>query len=118
MTSRMFAIRHELKNGTVHSTRAAFEHALESETCRSNARLWIYYIRFCHANKELREKAIDVFYRAVRQCPLSKDVIMEAFTTLVKGLQGSELRATYDTMVAKGLRVHMDLEDYLEERAE
>lgn len=111
--SRVFAILHELDAGTVHSARAAFEAALDSDNCRGSAGLWRAYVRFCQTHrKELRGKAVEVFYRAVGACPWSKDVAMEAFGTLVRDMDSGDLRGVYAAMVAKGLRIHIDLEDF------
>ncbi|KAI1469580.1 DUF1740-domain-containing protein [Daldinia caldariorum] len=114
VSSRVFAIRYESRTGNVHSTRAAFEHALESEACRNHPGLWISYIRFCHGRKELRAKAKSVFYRALQCCPWSKDVFMEAFATLVRDMDSSELKSVYNTMCEKGLRVHVEMEEFVE----
>lgn len=111
-SSRIFAIYHEHQVGNAHSTRAAFENALDSESCSGNVALWISYIRFCYSQKELRHKAKDVFYRAVGSCPWSKELAMEAFTTLLRVMESSELRAVFNTMTSKGLRVHVDLEEF------
>ncbi|KAJ4421439.1 hypothetical protein N0V85_000200 [Neurospora sp. IMI 360204] len=70
----------------------------------------------------------DVFYRAVAACPWSKRLYMEVFSVtatgepgepggggggaLVKELSSGELRAVVGTMVAKGLRVHVDFEGF------
>ncbi|KAL0473466.1 NRDE-2, necessary for RNA interference domain-containing protein [Neurospora intermedia] len=70
----------------------------------------------------------DVFYRAVAACPWSKKLYMAAFSAgstaepgepgvgggsaLVKALSSGELRAVFGTMVAKGLRVHVDFEGF------
>lgn len=111
--SRVFAILHELDAGTVHSARAAFEAALDSESCRGSVGLWRAYVRFCQQHrKELRGKAAEVFYRAVGACPWSKDVAMEAFSTLAREMDSGDLRGVYGAMVAKGLRIHVDLEDF------
>ncbi|KAI5928530.1 NRDE-2, necessary for RNA interference-domain-containing protein [Camillea tinctor] len=114
ISNYMFAIRHELQAGNAHSTRAAFEHALASEPCKNHPGLWVTYIRFCHDRKELRSKAKDVFYRAIQHCPWSKDVFMEAFVTLVRDMDSSELRSVYNTLCDKGLRVHIDMEEFVE----
>jgi hypothetical protein len=116
ISSRIFAIRHELQNGNKHSIRAAFERAMKSEKCRSNVNLWIYYIKFCFSTRDFREKATEVFYRAVQHCSWSKELILEAFTTLIDNMRGSELRAVFSTIVSKELRVHLDLEEFLEQR--
>ncbi|XDG01124.1 hypothetical protein ABKA04_000739 [Annulohypoxylon sp. FPYF3050] len=114
VSSRIFAIRYELRTGNVHSTRAAFEHALESEACKNHPGLWISYIRFCHDKKVLRSKAKSVFYRAIQRCPWSKDVFMEAFVTLFRDMDSSELRSVYNTLCEKGLRVHVEMEEFVE----
>lgn len=100
----------------MNSTRAAFEHALSSEVCQSNVGLWLSYMRFCYQgnHKELRAKAKDVFYRALRQCPWSKGVMMEAFGTVIRDMKSDELRSVYETMASKGMRVHLDMEEYVE----
>ncbi|TFA99496.1 Protein NRDE2-like [Trichoderma ghanense] len=116
VSSRMFAIQHELTRGNANTTKNAFENALASDACRNTPGLWIYYIRFCYAQKQFRNKAKDVFYRALRHCPGSKEVMMEAFATLIRDMESEELRAVYNTMTSKGMRVHVDLEEFLEKR--
>ncbi|KAI3399864.1 hypothetical protein diail_5375 [Diaporthe ilicicola] len=118
VSSRVFAILHEMDAGTVHSARAAFEAALDSESCRGSAGLWRSYVRFCQQNnKELRGKAAEVYYRAIGACPWSKDLAMEAFTTMVKDMDSNDLRGVFGTMAAKGLRIYVDLEDFSREWA-
>ncbi|KAK7991144.1 hypothetical protein PG990_015424 [Apiospora arundinis] len=115
-TSRVFAVRHEMQSGNAHSTRAAFEHALEDcLSCKHNVGLWVSYIRYCRETKELRPRAKEVFYRAIQRCPWSKQVFMEAFGTLVRDLDSSELRSVYSTLHEKGLRVHVDLDEFMEQ---
>ncbi|POS78286.1 hypothetical protein DHEL01_v203316 [Diaporthe helianthi] len=114
--SRVFAILHELDAGTVHSARAAFEAALGSDNCSGSAGLWRAYVRFCQRYRnELKGKAVEVFYRAVGACPWSKGVAMEAFGTLVREMDSGDLRGVYSAMVAKGLRIHVDLDDFSKE---
>ncbi|ORY69680.1 NRDE-2, necessary for RNA interference-domain-containing protein [Pseudomassariella vexata] len=117
VSSRVFAIRHEMKTGNSHSTCAAFEHALESDEetgCRHHPGLWISYMRFCRERKELRHKAKDVFYRAVQSYPGSREVFIEAFVTLVEEMDSAELKAVYNTLSEKGLRVHVELQEFVE----
>lgn len=116
VTSRLFAIHHEMQRGNVNSTRAAYEKAVASDASQSSVQIWLSYIRFCHGHKELRSKAKDVFYRAIRHCPWSKEVMMEAFVTLLRQMRSEELRSVYETMTGKGMRIHVDLEEFLEER--
>lgn len=114
LTSRLFAIQHEMHSfGSVHSVRTAFERALDSDACRGNVGLWLSYVRFCERNrKELRGKAKEVYYRALGACPWSKEVAMEAFTTLLRVMESSELRDVWNTMTTKGLRICVDHEEF------
>ncbi|KAK8108406.1 hypothetical protein PG984_014207 [Apiospora sp. TS-2023a] len=117
-TSRAFAIRHEMRSGNAHSTRAAFEHALDSSdsspNCKHNVGLWISYIRYCRATKELRPKTKEVFYRALQRCPWAKEVFMEAFgSSLIRDLDSAELRSVYSTLYEKGLRVHVEMDEFV-----
>ncbi|KAI0024891.1 NRDE-2, necessary for RNA interference-domain-containing protein [Xylariomycetidae sp. FL0641] len=115
MGGHVFAIRHEMQTGNAHSTRAAFERALARARCKNHPGLWISYIRFCHDNKALRSKAKDVFYRALQNCPWSKEVFMEAFATLVRDVDSAELKSVYSTLCDKGLRVHVEMDEFVEE---
>lgn len=116
LSSRIFAIHHEIERGNVNTTKSAFEHAVSSDTCKFNTTLWIKFIRFCSSQRELRPKAKDILFRALRHCPWSKDVMMEAFLTLNRDMDSSELKGIFDTMTSKGLRVHVDLEEFLDKR--
>ncbi|KAK4455988.1 NRDE-2, necessary for RNA interference-domain-containing protein [Podospora aff. communis PSN243] len=114
LSTRRFAIAHEARTGTAHSTRAAFDDALDDIACRGNADMWIRYVRFCFSRKELRGMAKGVFYRALGACPMAKVVYMEAYRTLVRDMGSAELRGVFEAMVSKGVRVHVDLEGWLE----
>jgi hypothetical protein len=111
--TRRFAIRHEARVGTVHSTRAAFEAALNSDACRGSVELWIRYIRFSYSTRELKSRAKDVLCRAMAACPWAKEIYMEAFGELAGAMSPSELSAVFNTMTAKGLRVHVDFEEFM-----
>ncbi|KAI1116230.1 hypothetical protein F5Y14DRAFT_449409 [Nemania sp. NC0429] len=113
LSSHVFAISYELRTGNAHSARAAFERALSSDVCAHHVGLWVAYVRLCHGRKELRPKAKAVFYRAVQACPWAKDVYMEAFGTLVREMDSAELKSVYSTMCEKGLRVHVEMDDFV-----
>ncbi|KAH7041282.1 NRDE-2, necessary for RNA interference-domain-containing protein [Microdochium trichocladiopsis] len=114
ISTRAFLIQYEARAGNVNSTAAAFERALEnSNQCRHHPQIWTAYIRFCHSHPALRGKAKSVFHRALQRCPWSKDVYMEAFLTLVSELDSSEVKSVYNTMVEKGMRVHLEMEDFV-----
>lgn len=62
-------------------------------------------------------KAKEVFYRSVAACPWAKELYMEAFREWLNGeFSEGELRGIFQTTVTKGLRVHVDLEEFLERR--
>lgn len=124
LSSRLFAIRHEMRAGSAHSVRVAFERALDADGAGHGcAGLWRSYVRFCAGNKRgLRGGAggsglaKEVYFRAIAACPWSKALAMEAFTTLVGDgaghLDSGELQSVWVTMADKGLRVHVDVEEF------
>ena len=60
------------------------------------------------------DKAIGVFHRAIRACPCCKSLYMLAFGVpeLRDAMGEEQLRGVYDLMLDKGLRVHVDLDDW------
>lgn len=116
LSTRVFAIEHEQLRGNLHTTKSSYERAVTSDASNSNPGLWISYIRFCFSHKQLRTKAQSVYYRALKQCPWSKEVAMEAFVTLIRDMKSADLRSIYDMMAEKGLRIHADLDEFLEHR--
>ncbi|KAF5627360.1 uncharacterized protein FTJAE_9237 [Fusarium tjaetaba] len=116
LSSRIFAIHHEIERGNVNTTKAAFEHAVSSDNCKFNTSLWIHFIKFCSSHRELRPKAKDILFRALRHCPWSKDVMMEAFLTLNREMDSSDLKGIFETMTSKGLRIHVDLDEFLNKK--
>lgn len=116
VSSRVFAIEHELTRGNVNTTQVAYERAVTSDAGKYNACLWIAYVRFCYAQRGMRARAKEVFYRALRHCPWSRGVMMEAFDSLIRVMESEELKSVFAMMTSKGLRVHVDLDEFLEAR--
>lgn len=116
VSSRVAAIQHEMDRGNVNSTKAAFENAVASSACKASIPLWSWYIRFAYAEKQFRSGCKDLFYRALRECPWSKDIMMLAFTTLVRLMESDELKSVFEMMTAKGVRVHVDMDEFVRER--
>ncbi|PYI11643.1 DUF1740-domain-containing protein, partial [Aspergillus sclerotiicarbonarius CBS 121057] len=141
ITTHLFSIYTELNRpiyagSTLHSVRAAFEKAIgdtttstSTSTAHSSITLWKLYILFELSRNEI-QRAKNVFYRGMRACPWSKELIMLAFTHLradilppresKKGAEGmgfDELRHVYNVLVKKGLRIHLDIEMELNEIA-
>ncbi len=115
ITSRLFAIRYEIKHGTIHSAKAAFEHAVSSPACKSSAGLWKLYILYCAQTKKFQVQAKDVWYRAIRACPWAKELYVVGFQELKDLVEFKELKRTWRVMGEKDLRVHVDLEDKFED---
>lgn len=121
--------------GTHYSIREVFERALGErssemefpkcfgyESARSNVTIWKLYILFELEKASDLNRAKAVFYRAIRACPWSKDLILLAFERLYErtpgardGLQAQELRQLYQLLIEKQMRVHVDLSKGLEE---
>jgi hypothetical protein len=115
LSTRIFAIQHEMERGNTNSTQGAFEDAVASDACKTSPLVWNWYIQFSSSQKSLRPKAKDIFYRALRHCPWSKEVMMQAFTTLARTMESHELKAVYETMTFKGMRIHVDMDDFLQQ---
>ncbi|KAL4778330.1 NRDE-2, necessary for RNA interference-domain-containing protein [Aspergillus varians] len=151
ITSHLFSIYTELNRptyagSTLHSARAAFEKAIgdqntssssssaqttSTSTARSSISLWKLYILFELSRNEIA-RAKTVFYRAMRACPWSKDILMLAFShlredvireqhdselTKGEGMNFFELRHVYNVLVEKELRIHIDIERDLDDLA-
>ncbi|KAK1147568.1 hypothetical protein N8T08_000910 [Aspergillus melleus] len=154
VTSHLFSVYTELSRpvhagSTIHSARAAFEKAITGEdrtsthqpstsssSARSNLTLWKLYILFELSHHDIR-RAKAVFYRGMRACPWSKELMMLAFSHLRadvirerysdtssspssrqdEGMGFDELRRVYNVLVEKELRIHVDIEDLSDEMA-
>ena len=159
ITTHLFSIYIEMGRpvvlgSTTHSIRAAFEraigdatspmgktparkHAFEltsSTSAKTNLTLWRLYILFELYAEYNVPRAREIYLRAVRSCPWSKELYMLAFEHLradltaalprcratpeglanPSGFDTSELRALYLEMVRRGHRVHHHVEDFWE----
>ncbi|OJZ88703.1 hypothetical protein ASPFODRAFT_185342 [Aspergillus luchuensis CBS 106.47] len=144
ITTHLFSIYTEVNRptyagSTMHSVRAAFEKAIgdaihqgsNTSTGHSSITIWKLYIFFELSRNDI-QRAKTVFYRGMRACPWSKELIMLAFTHLRAdvireqypresrkgdGMGFDELRHVYNVLVEKGLRIHLDIENELDEIA-
>lgn len=88
LTSRLFGINYEINQGTKHSVRSAFEHAVNSPASSSSAGLWKFYILY--ALQQFRPQAKDVWYRALRACPWVRKYSSPKVSTMLKHYYTSE----------------------------
>ncbi|KAJ5779795.1 hypothetical protein N7457_007515 [Penicillium paradoxum] len=147
VTTHLFNIYSELgrpliTGSTAHSIRGAFERAIidamipaktspfelaSSTAARSNVTLWKLYLLFELYGECSVRRAREVYFRAVRACPWSKEVFLLAFEHLradltrrlptkaevnPAGFTTTELRPLYVEMRRRGLRVHYPVEDF------
>jgi hypothetical protein len=159
ITTHLFSIYIEMGRpvvlgSTTHSIRAAFEraigdpaipmgrtparkHAFEltsSTSARNSLTLWRLYILYELYGEFNVPRAREIYLRAVRSCPWSKELYMFAFEHLradltaalppcrvipkgqanPPGFDSSELRALYLEMLRRGHRVHHHVENFWE----
>lgn len=122
MVSLFFSVYTELTRGTatgsnLHSIRASFERAVESERGKQSAMMWKLYFLFEHSSREM-QKAKMIFYRAVRACPWVKELYLLPFQYLRGVTPLEELRGIYEMLVEKELRVFVNLDEVFEDMNE
>ncbi|KAL9594558.1 MAG: hypothetical protein Q9219_006972 [cf. Caloplaca sp. 3 TL-2023] len=113
ITTHLFAVYTDLQRGVARGSnrdavRGSFERALRSVGAAQNASLWKLYFLFEYENGDTK-RASDVFYRAVTACYWVKELYMLAFEYLADDMPETQLRELYETMVEKGLRIHVAL---------
>ncbi|KAI2730171.1 hypothetical protein CBS147332_2023 [Penicillium roqueforti] len=157
VTTHLFSIYAEmgrplLLGSTAHSIRAAFERAIgdhgilpigrtptrkspfelaSSTSARTSLTIWRLYILYELYAEYNVGRAREIFFRALRSCPWSKELYLLAFEHLradltdrlpplslnrqgevsSSGFNAAELRALYLEMLRRGLRIHYYLED-------
>ncbi|KAF8647946.1 hypothetical protein AX16_006478 [Volvariella volvacea WC 439] len=93
----------------VERTRNGLAAATASERTRGSATLWRIYIEF-----ELRagqpQRAKQLLFMAIRECPLWKELYLIAFTSLRSVFTARELGGLAETMAERGLRLRQDPE--------
>lgn len=114
---------------TRHSIRTAFERAVEAAA--PNLAIWKWYLQWelsmstsvseapdKDSTQQRMSRVQDIFYRGMRACPWAKKFYMLAFTEskLRDAIGFTGLRSIYETMVEKGIRIHVDLAEVLEGR--
>lgn len=143
VTIHLFSIYMALRRptwagGNVHYVRAAFEKALGEQSdslrhghgknevqtssgddsARSNITIWKLYVLFELDRAQDIKAAKAVFYRAIRACPWSKELVMLAFERLgseENGMSFDEHRGMYNILNEKELRLHVSIANELKE---
>ncbi|KAL0074451.1 NRDE-2, necessary for RNA interference-domain-containing protein [Phycomyces blakesleeanus] len=109
------AIHRELHNHfpyDINLVRSLFDRAVESPSTRSSIVLWKLYIQH-EISRDNHEKARTLFYRAVRECPWSKDLYLMGLDILAKDESEKELNEAVSLMMEKEIRIRKQIEDEL-----
>ncbi|KAI6119002.1 NRDE-2, necessary for RNA interference-domain-containing protein [Pisolithus croceorrhizus] len=95
----------------IERTRAGLFAAAESERTKNSSTIWRIIMEF-----EIRagqmQRAKDLLYRAVSECPLSKELYLLAFGPLRPVFKPHELHGFVEVMADRGLRMRRSLEEY------
>ncbi|KAH9947908.1 NRDE-2, necessary for RNA interference-domain-containing protein [Amylocystis lapponica] len=94
-------------------TRGGLSVAVQDARTRGSAVLWRLYVEFEIRNGEL-QRAKKLLFRAVGECPLTKELYLMAFGRLRSVFSAGELNAWAETMAERGLRMRRGLEEELE----
>ncbi|QSL65394.1 hypothetical protein MERGE_002704 [Pneumocystis wakefieldiae] len=92
-----------------HAIRSLFERAVENQETKSDLIVWKLYIQF-EIQYGTLEKGKSIFYRAIRDCPWSKNLILLSFNELRSQFNSEELNKLYNTMIEREFRISIDLE--------
>ncbi|KIK82299.1 hypothetical protein PAXRUDRAFT_832295 [Paxillus rubicundulus Ve08.2h10] len=95
----------------VERTRSGLEAAVESDRTRYSAVIWRVFLEFEIRTGQL-QRAKNLLYRAIGECPLAKELYLLAFGPLRQTFKPSELNGFVDIMVERGLRIRRGLEEY------
>jgi len=104
--------RADYQGSTSQSIRSTFEAALASRDCGSSVMLWTFYFHFTLRSGDYQH-AKAILYRGLREIPWVKEFAMLAFIHLRDVLSFDELFDIHSTMVDRGLRLHVDLEEFI-----
>ncbi|TFK77225.1 hypothetical protein BDN72DRAFT_830394 [Pluteus cervinus] len=94
----------------VERTRSGLAAAVTHERTRGSAILWRIYIEFEIRAGQL-ERAKQLVFQAIRECPLCKDLYLVAFSTLRTVFSRHELNGLAETMAERGIRMRRELDE-------
>ncbi|KAI9303040.1 NRDE-2, necessary for RNA interference-domain-containing protein [Cunninghamella echinulata] len=97
---------HRRKPYDVNLVRTIFEEAVTHPSTRSSILLWKLYIQH-EIRLENNEKAKSLLYRAVRECPWSKDLFMTGLKLLNDSFSTKELLDLTSLMMEKDIRTRI-----------
>ncbi|KAF7306805.1 hypothetical protein MIND_00472200 [Mycena indigotica] len=97
----------------VERTRSGLSAAIDGERARHSLTMWRMVLEF-----EIRignlKRAKQLFFQAVGECPLVKDLYLLAFGALRAVFNGHELNEIADTMVERHVRLRRGLDEFID----
>lgn len=93
--------------------RNALGFAVESDRTRGSAILWRIAIEFEFRNEDW-QRARNLVFRAIGECPLVKELYLLAFGPLRRAFSPQELNGFAETMAERGIRMRKGLDEVLE----
>ncbi|KAI0067780.1 DUF1740-domain-containing protein [Artomyces pyxidatus] len=97
----------------IERTRSGLAAAVDSERTRGSPVLWRIFIEFEIRTGQL-QRAKNLMFRAIGQCPLVKELYLVAFDRLRPVFSPRELNSLGETMAERGLRMRRGLDEALE----
>ncbi|KAF9474100.1 hypothetical protein BDN70DRAFT_885209 [Pholiota conissans] len=97
----------------VERTRNGLAAAIEHERTRASSVIWKFYIQF-EIRAQEPQRAKKLFFRAIGECPLVKELYLLAFGPLRSVFHVHELNALADTMAERGIRLRQGLDEVIE----
>ncbi|OCH96207.1 DUF1740-domain-containing protein [Obba rivulosa] len=95
-------------------TRSGLSAAAQADRTRGSSALWRLYIEFEIRMGQL-ERAKKLLFRAVGECPMTKELYLVAFGPLRNVFSRRELHEFAETMAERGLRMRRGLDEEIED---
>ncbi|RIB25556.1 NRDE-2, necessary for RNA interference-domain-containing protein [Gigaspora rosea] len=116
-TTAIYMELHHQQPCDINRVRTTFDKALMCSTTRHSVSLWILYINFEIKYGEMN-KAKAIYYRAMRECPWSKDIYMIAFKKLRAQFSLDELEELMNVLLEKEIRIRVPIEHFADKVSE
>ncbi|KAI8972712.1 NRDE-2, necessary for RNA interference-domain-containing protein [Pilobolus umbonatus] len=110
--SAIYCELHKYQPYQVHAVRDLFERSIDSESSRSSILLWKLYIEF-EMRQGNTERAKNLFYRSIRECPWSKELYLIGLRDFKGLMTEKELNELIVLMMEKEIRLRIPIEDEL-----
>ncbi|KAG2234395.1 hypothetical protein INT48_003622 [Thamnidium elegans] len=110
--SAIYSELHRYKPFQVNSVRDFFERSISDTRTKASIILWKYYIQF-EINQGNIERAHNLYYRSIRECPWSKELYLIGIKYFQKIMSKRETNELVSLMMEKEIRLRYPIEDDL-----